>query len=75
MARSSENIAAAIEAVNGIIAEQNAALKALKDTLSQKAGGGVSLGDIDVYVGDFQTAENYSLISGSIDGYWNILVS
>ena len=40
MARNSENVAAAIEAVNGIIAEQNAALKALKDTLSQKASGG-----------------------------------
>lgn len=40
MARNSENVAAAIEAVNGIIAEQNAALKALKDTLSQKAAGG-----------------------------------
>lgn len=75
MARSSENVAAAIEAVNAIITEQNAALKALKDTLSQKAAGGVSLGDIDVYVGDFQTAENYALISGSIDGYWNVLIS
>ena len=43
MARNSENVAAAIEAVNGIIAEQNAALKALKDTLSQKAAGGGSV--------------------------------
>ena len=40
MARNSENVAAAIEAVNTIISEQNAALKALKDTLSQKAAGG-----------------------------------
>ena len=40
MARNSENVAAAIEAVNAIISEQNAALKALKDTLSQKATGG-----------------------------------
>lgn len=40
MARNSENIASAIEAVNAIITEQNAALKALKDTLSQKAAGG-----------------------------------
>lgn len=40
MARNSETVAAAIEAVNTIISEQNAALKALKDTLSQKAAGG-----------------------------------
>lgn len=40
MARNSENVAAAIDAVNAIIAEQNVALKALKDTLSQKAAGG-----------------------------------
>ena len=43
MARNSENVAAAIEAVNTIISEQNAALKALKDTLSQKAAGGGSV--------------------------------
>ena len=40
MARNSETVAAAIEAVNTIISEQNAALKALKDTLSQKSAGG-----------------------------------
>ena len=39
MARNSETVAAAIEAVNTIISEQNAALKALKDTLAQKAAG------------------------------------
>ena len=44
MARNSENVAAAIEAVNTIISEQNAALKALKDTLSQKAAGGGTSG-------------------------------
>ena len=43
MARNSETVAAAIEAVNTIISEQNAALKALKDTLSQKAAGGGSV--------------------------------
>ena len=40
MARNSETVAAAIEAVNDIISEQNTALRALKDTLSQKAAGG-----------------------------------
>lgn len=75
MARSSETVAAAIESVNGIIAEQNAALKVLKDTLFQKTTGGVSLTDVDVYVGDFQAAENYALILGSVDKYWDILVS
>ena len=43
MARNSENVAAAIEAVNTIISEQNAALKALKETLAQKAAGGGSV--------------------------------
>lgn len=43
MARNSETVAAAIDAVNTIISEQNAALKALKDTLSQKAAGGGSV--------------------------------
>ena len=43
MARNSETVAAAIEAVNTIISEQNAALKALKDTLAQKAAGGGSV--------------------------------
>ena len=39
----SETVAAAIEAANTIISEQNTALKALKDTLSQKAAGGGSV--------------------------------
>lgn len=43
MARNSETVAAAIEAVNTIISEQNAALKALKETLAQKAAGGGSV--------------------------------
>ena len=38
----SETVAAAIEAANTIISEQNTALNALKDTLSQKAAGGGS---------------------------------
>ena len=43
MARNSETVAAAIEAVNTIISEKNAALKALKETLAQKAAGGGSV--------------------------------
>ena len=57
MARNSETIAAAIEAVNTIISEQNAALKALKDTLSQKAAGG-GTGSSGIYMAKITPEED-----------------
>ena len=61
MARNSENVAAAIEAVNGIIAEQNAALKALKDTLSQKAAGGS--GSSGIYMAKITPEEDLNTLT------------
>ena len=57
MARNSETVAAAIEAVNTIISEQNAALKALKDTLSQKAAGG-GTGSSGIYMAKITPEED-----------------
>lgn len=75
MARNSENIAGAISAVNGIIASQAAALAELKALVQTKAAGGVDLSEIEVYVGDFLNPENYVVKKGSVDGYWNTLIS
>ena len=40
-----------------------------------KAEAGVDLSALEVYVGDFLNSENYSVTKGSIDGYWNTLIS
>lgn len=54
MARNSETVAAAIEAVNTIISEQNAALMTLKSTLKEKSAAvsDISLGVTGASVGD-----------------------
>ena len=77
MARNSETVAAAIEAVNAIISEQNAALKALKDTLAQKAAGsgGADLTDVEVFIGDLADSTTYTITKGAVDGYKRTIIS
>lgn len=54
MARNSENVSAAVEAVNNIVSTQTEALAQIKTTLERKAGGvaDISLGITSAAVGD-----------------------
>lgn len=75
MARTQTTVADAITAVNTIVSSQAAALAELKALVQTKAAGGVDLSSLEVYVGDFLNSENYSVSKGSVDGYWNTLIS